>query len=95
MSVAWVNADVAVEIDDLLGKASVEALRAELRRRKLCDDVEQPWTEQGIVDDLRTAFYARNANRFETILAAREPASDPASWKRDPVPWKQPAEAAP
>ena len=68
---------VHVDADDVLEELSDDELREELRRHKkpAKDDPAAPhqWTPVGFADDLRTAFYARNASRFEMLLLALEP----------------------
>lgn len=49
---------------------STAYLHTELARRHgVPPDDLHPWTREGLVADLRTAFYARNASRFEALLA--------------------------
>jgi hypothetical protein len=66
--------EVFVEADDYISDVSTEALRRELDRRlgHVADTETHPWTALGIAQDLRTAFYARNASRFEAILSVLE-----------------------
>jgi len=75
--------EVHVDIEDHLEEVSLSALRAEIRRREeprreagktvaAVGDVEL-WTPSGLAEDLRTAFYARNASRFELLLTTLQP----------------------
>jgi hypothetical protein len=74
--------DIEIEIDDYLDKASEEALRLEIKERLKrgrwrgeqlpTEDGVEAWTPLGFAEDLRTAFYARNASRFEALLCALE-----------------------
>jgi len=83
-------AEVCIDIDDHLGEASISALVAEVTRRVASGEWrashskqlsrEDPnhaevWTREGLAKDLRTAFYARNASRFETLLVVLDPAA--------------------
>ncbi len=76
-------ASVDFDVDDYLDEASTGALRAELSSRDeskagagkalVAVGNVQFWTPSGLADDLRTAFYARNASRFEMLLTALQP----------------------
>jgi hypothetical protein len=67
-------ATIDFDVDDYLDEASLAALESELRDRRLkgARDVEE-WTPSGLADDLRNAFYARNACRFEMLLTVLQP----------------------
>jgi hypothetical protein len=70
---------IDIEIEDYLYKLPTETLRLELKSRKDAKPEDSPgapheWTPIGMADDLRTAFYARNASRFEALLAVLDPA---------------------
>ena len=65
--------EVYVSEDEVLDGLSDAELEEELHRRRRVrkqDDGVHAWTPSGFADDLRTAFYARNASRFEAILCA-------------------------
>jgi hypothetical protein len=70
---------VDIDADDVLPELSDADLQEELdRRRKTrggskAASEAHPWTDLGLAEDLRTAFYARNANRFEALLAQMDP----------------------
>jgi hypothetical protein len=70
-------------VDEYLYEASISALAVEVTRRVANGEWraahskqvsrEDPnhveaWTREGLAEDLRTAFYARNASRFEALL---------------------------
>ena len=66
---------VDIDIDDVLDELDDDELLAELRRRQKrsgrasADDQQvHVWTPVALAEDLRTAFYARNASRFEQLL---------------------------
>lgn len=66
---------VDIDVDDVLDELDDEELEAELRRRRkksgkaVADDRQTHiWTPVALAEDLRTAFYARNASRFEHLL---------------------------
>jgi hypothetical protein len=70
--------NVYVDASDVLDDLSDSELENELdRRRKKAanprDDGQQRWCAVGFAEDLRTAFYARNASRFEALLCALDP----------------------
>ncbi len=64
--------DVEVDIDEYLNEASTEALRTELEHRMKKKNphvtVGLSWGPMEMADDLRKAFYARDANQFEFLL---------------------------
>jgi hypothetical protein len=72
-----------IDVDEYLDEASASALRSEVERRVACGDWKWPdvpgddgverWTPGGLADDLRNAFYARDASRFEALLTVLEP----------------------
>lgn len=72
---------IDIDIEEHLDEVSDEALRRELAGRpakagnlkkpRSADDPE-PWAPIGLADDLRTAFYARNAARMEMLLGVLE-----------------------
>ena len=71
-------ATIDIEIEDYLYRVPTETLRLELKSRKDAEPGDDPngpheWTPVGMADDLRTAFYARNASRFEALLAVLDP----------------------
>ena len=69
---------VHIEIDDYLHEISASSLKAEVRRRiqtkewkwgNLVDeDGAEPWAPATLAEDLREAFYRRDASRFEMLL---------------------------
>jgi len=65
---------VWVDAERDLGDFDTEELEAEINRRRnmlLAKNVEtgaHDWTSIGLAEDLRTAFYARDTSRFETLL---------------------------
>ena len=66
--------------DDIISDMEDHELEEELaRRRKKRGEAHvggsHPWTPLGMAEDFRTAFYAHNASRFETLLATLDPAS--------------------
>ena len=72
---------IDIEVDFYLDEASTSALRSEVNRRiadgswkidPMIDEIE-PWTPQGMAADLRSAFYRRDASRFELLLKVLEP----------------------
>lgn len=67
---------VYVDAGDVLADLSDEMLDAEVeRRRKRRHGTKRPeetWSPAGLADDLRSAYYARNASRFEALLIALE-----------------------
>lgn len=78
---------IEIEIDDHLDDASEYALREEIERRLKKGQWkgalpkqpggEEAWSHADLAHDLRTAFYARNASRFETLLQVLEQAQVP------------------
>lgn len=77
---------VWVDSESSLDDFSTEDLREELARReerakKHAEDTSgvHHWDAAGIADDLRTAFYARNAARFEAAVPAFETRHSPAT----------------
>jgi len=51
-----------------------EELRARTRRKASCSgDEPEPWTPGGLADDLRAAFYRRDASLFEALLTVLQP----------------------
>lgn len=78
---------VSMHIDgqDVLEELDNEDLLREIGRRRTAgkwngsavDDDSEHWTPPGMADDLRTAFYARNASRFEAIIRALELRGEP------------------
>lgn len=74
---------IEIEIEDYLHEVDTDTLRRELKSREMDaqpgDDPNGPhyWTPIGLVTDLRTAFYAPNAARFEMLLAVLESGGDP------------------
>lgn len=72
---------VRVDIDDVLFEASTDDLVGEVERRiargdwpastPICKDVI-PWTREGLAQDIRQAFYARDASRLEALLKVLE-----------------------
>ena len=60
---AYINIDV----EDFIDEISTEDLRAELQSRNvLCDTPDA----RRLAQDLRGAFYKRDASRFEALLTA-------------------------
>ena len=69
------SVSVSISLDDVLESMDDEELAAELRRRRkrsgkpMADEAQTHiWTPVALAEDLRTAFYARNASRFEHLL---------------------------
>ena len=62
-------ASVDFDPEDYLDEVRTKDLREELERRegRTKDNVE-PWTAEGMADDLQLAFYSRNARHFEALL---------------------------
>jgi hypothetical protein len=90
---------IEIDIEDYLEDVDTDVLERELRRRRSKVKPADPaapeaWTPRGMAHDLRTAFYARNASRFEMLLLALEPHEETAglNWS---LPMKAEAEAAP
>lgn len=65
--------DVDIDIDDYLDEATTEALVAELKYREKKKNPYKtdglPWGPAEMADDLRKAFYAKDANQFEFLLS--------------------------
>lgn len=74
-----------VEAGDVLPDLSDEALQRELDRRikKRGGGSEriEPWTQTGLAEDLRAAFYARDTSRFEALLTRLDFGDLPVRWK--------------
>jgi hypothetical protein len=87
-----VTVEADVEIEDYLDEVPLEVLREEIARRQKRDgdakatvgEVEV-WTPSGLADDLRNAFYARNASRFEALLTVLQPHENTPGLKRAKV----------
>lgn len=62
---------VDFKVDEYLSDASDRALKYEVEQRELAIG-PQPWTRRGMADDIRNAFYCRNASRLEMLLAELE-----------------------
>jgi hypothetical protein len=71
--------NVHVDWQDVLDDMDDDALERELEKRRQRQGkrstAAEPWTPLGMAEDLRTAFYARDASRFEALLATLDPAS--------------------
>jgi hypothetical protein len=77
-----IEADVDVDIDEYLEYASDKAFAKEIERRKASKEAKKtadalakgvvPWTREAVADDLRSAFYRRDACRFEALLIVLE-----------------------
>jgi hypothetical protein len=73
-------ASIHFEPEDYLDEVDLDALLDEIKRRRRKErslapppaEIE-PWAPEGLADDLRTAFYARNASRFEALLMVLQP----------------------
>jgi hypothetical protein len=75
-------ATVDIEVDYYLDEASGGALIAEVKRRIAKGEItsgdlgpvqgDETWCKRGMADDIRTAFYARNAARLEHLLTVLE-----------------------
>lgn len=65
---------VYVEAEQVLDELTDNELLEEIKRRglKVDPDARERWTADAMADDLRTAFYARNATRFETLVCILE-----------------------
>lgn len=68
----YFDVDVYLSDEELLEKLSDNDLERELARRRGKGfgpfDKTHPWTPDGMADDLRSAFYARDASRFESLV---------------------------
>ncbi len=68
-------AEIWVDPADVLEDLSDEHLNAEVERRlkkraaKSGKPAPDLWSSTGFAEDLRTAFYAHDANRFEALLS--------------------------
>jgi hypothetical protein len=68
------HVDVWVEACDVLQEVSDSELEREVARRlkKRAEQSGEPaphiWTSTGLAEDMRSAFYSRDANRFEALL---------------------------
>jgi hypothetical protein len=80
---ATVEVEADIDVDEYLFEASTQALLEEIRHRvakgEITDraltetpDKREIWTRPGLADDIRTAFYARNASRLEMLLMELE-----------------------
>jgi hypothetical protein len=69
-------ARIEFEIEDYLHEVSDFALKDEMDRRikdgKPPNSDLEDWTPEGMADDLRAAFYRRDASRFELLLRVLE-----------------------
>lgn len=72
-------ASIDFDPEDYLDEVDLDALLDEIKRRRRKErstgipaDIE-PWAPEGLAEDLRTAFYARNASRFELLLLVLQP----------------------
>lgn len=73
-------ATIDLDLDDHASDLSDDVIAYEFRRRldlgrispKTIEKHVEPWTPHGLAADLRTAFYARNASRFEILLGVLE-----------------------
>lgn len=65
---------VNVEAYEILDELTDKELLGEIKRRclKVNAASEEAWTADAMADDLRTAFYARNATRFEALVRILE-----------------------
>jgi hypothetical protein len=70
---------IEVHVDEYLPDASDRALKEEVTRRmgmgewSVDPHVEPlPWTRRGMADDIRQAYYARDASRLEMLLRQLE-----------------------
>ena len=73
-------ASICFDVEDYLGGVDLKVLQKEIIRRierdrkaKAADGGIEVWTPPGLADDLRTAFYTRNASRFELLLTVLQP----------------------
>ena len=69
---------INISVEEALEDVSADDLKRELLRRtgKSQDhDTNglEPWTPSGLADDLRSAFYRRDASRFEALLIVLQP----------------------
>lgn len=69
---AYVHVSVDIDAQDVLEQLLDEDLQRELdrRRKRRGDGVAGAisWDSTGLAEDLRAAFYARDASRFEALL---------------------------
>lgn len=62
---------VSFDVEDYVSEISLGTLQRELQRRDKGNPPmlgAEPWTREGMVSDLRGAFYRRDANRMEMLL---------------------------
>lgn len=68
--------EVDIDIEDHLDEVPLDCLQNEVARRlkKKGHDpsAPEPWTRRGMADDIRQAYYARNASRLELLLSQLE-----------------------
>jgi hypothetical protein len=70
------HVEVYVDPADVIDDLSDDDLAREIARRrkkrpgKGLKNATHRWTPLGLAEDLRTAFYARDASRFEHLLCA-------------------------
>lgn len=62
---------VHVDASDVLSEVSDRDIEREWRRRRK-PNIGEPWTPAGLAEDLRKAFYNRDASRFEALLCVLE-----------------------
>ena len=67
----YVDITHEIDVEDYIDEVSTSVLRAELARRK--DGDRGVLTSALLASDLRSAFYARDASRFEALLREIEP----------------------
>lgn len=71
-----------IEVDDYLHEASINSLKHEVANRisskewkgpfPTAADDSEPWAPASLADDIRKAFYARDASRPEILLSVLE-----------------------
>ncbi len=69
----YATVQVEVDVGDVLADLPASQLRRVLSERGIGVPPDgEAWTPAGFAADLRSAFYARNASRFEALLTVLE-----------------------
>jgi len=75
--------DIEVDVDDYADYISKATFKRELLRRVSIGEIKpadferdkvEPWTRAGLAEDIRRAFYVRDASRMESLLRVLETA---------------------
>ncbi|HOW50224.1 MAG TPA: hypothetical protein PLB26_21485 [Rubrivivax sp.] len=73
--------DIEIDADDYADYISKATFKRELSRRLSIGEIKpsdferdkaEPWTRAGLAEDIRHAFYARDASRMEALLRVLE-----------------------